>query len=115
MQRINWEGSTIEFITVMKMLVRCKYVELPSTGGKQGEGNVSEFIRRFQQTFIVRKDDDTEFTTEGLADRWRGRPMGVDRERQFDIPEAMPSNETMEEDRQQQFDIPEATRKRPRT
>lgn len=88
LQRIEWEGSTIEFITILKMLVKRKYVELPSTGGKQGEGNVSEFIRRFQQTFIVRKDDETEFTTEGLADRWRGRPMGEDRERQFDIPEA---------------------------
>lgn len=94
-ERLEWEGSTIEFITIMKMLVKRKYVELPSTGGKQGEGNVSEFIRRFQQTFIVRKDDETEFTTEGLADRWRGRPMG--------------------EDREKQFDIPDATRKRPRT
>lgn len=88
LQRIEWEGSTIKFITVMKMLLKRKYVELPSTGGKQGEGNVSEFIRRFQQTFIVRKDDRTEFTTEGLADRWRGRPMGEDREKQFDIPDA---------------------------
>jgi hypothetical protein len=88
LQRIEWEGSTIEFITILKMLVKRKYVELPSTGGKQGEGNVSEFIRRFQQTFIVRKEDETEFTTEGLADRWRGRPMGEDREKQFDIPEA---------------------------
>ena len=95
LQRIEWEGSTIEFITILKMLMKRKYVELPSTGGKRGEGNVAEFIRRFQQTFIVRKDDETEFTTEGLADRWRGRPMG--------------------EDREKQFDIPEATRKRPRT
>lgn len=93
-ERLEWEGSTIEFITVLKMLVKRKYVELPSTGGKQGEGNVTEFLRRFQQTFIVRKDDETEFTTEGLADRWRGRAMG---------------------DRERQFDIPEATRKRPRT
>lgn len=114
-ERLEWEGSTIEFITIMKMLVKRKYVELPSTGGKQGEGNVSEFIRRFQQTFIVRKDDETEFTTEGLADRWRGRPMGVDREKQFDIPEAMPSIVMMEKDREGKFDIPDATRKRPST
>lgn len=93
--RIEWEGSTIEFVTVLKMLVKGRYVDLPSTGGKQGEGNVAEFIRRIQQSFIVRKEDGTEFTTEGLADRWRGRRMGVDREKQFDIPEA--------------------TRKRPRT
>ncbi len=95
MVRIEWEGTTIEFVTVLKMLVKGRYVDLPSTGGKQGEGNVSEFIRRIQQSFIVRKEDGTEFTTEGLADRWRGRRMGVDREKQFDIPEA--------------------TRKRPRT
>lgn len=114
-QRLEWEGSTIEFLTILKMLVKRKYVELPSTGGKQGEGNVTEFLRRFQQTFIVRKEDESEFTTEGLADRWRGRPMGVDREKQFDIPDAMPSNETMEESRSRQFDIPDATRKRPRT
>lgn len=93
--RIEWEGSTIEFITIMKMLIKRKYVELPSSGGKQGEGNVAEFIRRFQQTFIVRKEDETEFTTDGLADRWRGKPIGLDRE--------------------PQFDIPDATRKRPRT
>lgn len=95
MERIEWQGSTIEFITIFKKLVERNYVELPSTGGKQGEGNVAEYIRRLQQTYIVRKDDGTEFTTEGLADRWRGRRMGREREGQFDIPEA--------------------TRKRPRT
>ena len=94
-ERMEWNGSTIEFVTIFKNLLKSNYVELPSSGGKQGEGNVTEYIRRLQQTFIIRKEDETEFTPEGLADRWRGKPMG--------------------EEREKQFDIPEATRKRPRT
>lgn len=86
--RIEWQGSTIEFVTIFKKLEERRYVDLPSTGGKQGEGNLTEYIRRLQQLFIVRKEDGEELTTESLAQRWRGKPMAHEREQQFDIPEA---------------------------
>lgn len=86
--RLKWQGSTIEFVTIFKNLIKFGYVDLPSTGGKEGEGNIAEYLRRLQRAFVVNKDDESELNTEGLADRWRGRRMGGAREQQFDIPEA---------------------------
>lgn len=87
LERIPWQGSTIEFITIMENLVKARFVDLPSKGGK-GDGNWTEYFRRLQQAFDVPMDNGHEFTAEGLANRRNGRPMGDGRASQFTFPEA---------------------------
>lgn len=87
-ERLQWKGSTIEFVTLFKRMLERGYFDLPSTGGKVGEGNTAELLRRLQRAFIVCKEGGEELAMASLAERWRGTPMAAERAQQFDFPEA---------------------------
>ncbi len=86
-QRIEWHGSTIEFVTIVRNLAKSSYIDLPSKNGK-GDGNETELFRRLQQVFIVRNEKGEEITPEGVKNRASGKPIGGAREKQFEFPEA---------------------------
>ena len=87
MERLEWHGSTIEFVTVVQNLVRSGYMDLPSKNGK-GDGNETELFRRLQQVFIVRNKKGVEITPELVKNRAVGRRIGGAREKQFELPDA---------------------------
>lgn len=89
-QRMEWKGNTIEFVTIVQNLAKSGYIDLPSRNGK-GDGNETELFRRLQQLFVVRNGKGEEITPELVKNRAAGRPMGEARAKEFELPEATPS------------------------
>ena len=86
-RRLNWNGTTIEFIRIAQELAARNYITLPDQNGK-GDSNVTEYLRRLQLTFRITKDDGSEIRPERLADRWRGKKMSESMHEKFNLPEA---------------------------
>lgn len=89
LERIEWMGSTIEFVTVVQNLVKSHYIDLPSKNGK-GDGNETELFRRLQRVIVVRNQKDEEIRPELVKNRASAeqRQMGKGRAREFELPEA---------------------------
>lgn len=63
--KVQWEGSTIEFVEIIDGLLKKGYFSMP-------EGNLTELVRRLLHAFEVRKSRNEVMTPEGLSNRFHG-------------------------------------------
>lgn len=88
LQRIKWTCTTQAYIHIAKELVGKGYLELPGMNAKDGDGNVTEFLRRLSQAFLVTGRDGKELDTAELQRRWNGRNLSGAKAARLDFPEA---------------------------
>lgn len=86
--RIKWTCTTQAYIHIVKELVGKGYIELPGMNAKDGDGNVTEYLRRLSQAFIVNDRAGTELSKEELQRRWNGRRLSLAKANRLDFPEA---------------------------
>lgn len=79
--RLEWTGSTIDFVEVFESLAGKGYFLLP-------DGNMAELYRRLQRTFIVNREDGIELSAVSLANRSHGKRSVVLSEKLKALPEA---------------------------
>lgn len=89
LDRIRWTCTTQAYIHIVKELVGKGYIELPGMNAKDGDGNVTEFLRRLSQAFVVTgRKNGKELSPDELQRRWNGRPLETAKAARLSFPEA---------------------------
>lgn len=89
--KVRWKSSTAAFVFLTRQLLRQGYLDMPSDGGKAGDGNETELLRRLLTIFEVQGKKGAPLTPEQLRQRVQGyenRPLAPAKARRWSIPDA---------------------------